>query len=93
MGHSEPLGNREKTSRGEEAEEEGVCGRRRRCSLFFFCWHSLMSSWPIGGQMEPLDKWGRKILRAKTPLLCAFGYLLSLYQPSLGRETCSVQLL
>lgn len=34
MGHSEPLGNREKTSRGEEAEEEGVCGRRR-CSLFF----------------------------------------------------------
>lgn len=35
MGHSEPLGNREKTSRGEEAEEEGVSGRRRRCSLFF----------------------------------------------------------
>lgn len=35
MGHSEPLGNRGKTSRGEEAEEEGVCGRRRRCSLFF----------------------------------------------------------
>lgn len=43
--------------------------------------------------MDPVHKRGRRNLWAKSPLLCRFSYLLSLYQHSLGRETCSVQLL
>lgn len=64
MGHSEPLGNREKMNGGvrdgsgrERQRRRGICGRRRCCWLF---WHSLMSSWPIRGADGSSSQTGEK---------------------------------
>lgn len=54
----------------------------------FFCWHSLVSSptnrRAAGGR---LTNQSERLQREKSLLFCLFGYLLSLYQHSLGGET------